>query len=46
MAGLNGVELINCTKEYLSEQGVSPEDMPKFAFRAAQFWELSAETIQ
>ena len=35
MPGLNGVELIKWTKEYLSEQGVPPEDMPKFAFRAA-----------
>jgi DNA-binding NarL/FixJ family response regulator len=34
MPGMNGIELIKWTKEYLSSKGVVPEEFPKFAFRA------------
>jgi hypothetical protein len=46
MPGLNGVELIKWTQEYLRQQGVDSDDMPHFAFRAQQFWELPPETIR
>ena len=46
MPGMNGVELIKWAREYLTAKDVPPEEMPKFAFRAQQFWELSAQTIQ
>ena len=46
MPGMNGVELIKLTREYLTAQDVPPEEMPKFAFRAQQFFELPLETIE
>jgi CheY-like chemotaxis protein len=45
MPGMNGIELIKWIKFYLNSKGVAPEDMPKFAFRAQQFWELSPGLI-
>ena len=45
MPGLNGVELIKWTREYLKKKGVDPTEMPQFAFRAQQFWELSPESV-
>ena len=46
MPGMNGIELINWTRSFLSHKKVSEDDMPKFAFRAQQFYELSPETIR
>ena len=46
MPGMNGIELINWTRNFLSHKKVSEEDMPRFAFRAQQFWDLSPETIR
>ena len=46
MPGMNGIELIKWTREFLDSKGVEMEEMPKFAFRAQQFWELSPGTIQ
>ena len=34
MPGVDGVELIKWTREYLKKKRVAPEDMPHFAFRA------------
>jgi hypothetical protein len=34
MPGMNGIELIKWTRDYLKSKGVKPEDFPKFAFRA------------
>jgi CheY-like chemotaxis protein len=34
MPGMDGVELIKWTREYLKKKRVEPEDMPHFAFRA------------
>lgn len=46
MPGLTGVELIKWTREYLRKKGTLPEDMPSFAFRAQQFWELPPDEIR
>ena len=34
MPGMDGVELIKWTRDYLKKKRVAPEDMPHFAFRA------------
>jgi CheY-like chemotaxis protein len=46
MPGLNGIELINIVTKFLESKGVPTEDMPRFAFRAQQFWELSSDIIR
>ena len=43
---MGAVELIKWTHEYLKEKGVSDDNMPHFAFRAQQFWDLSPEKIK
>lgn len=40
MRKINGIELIEKTREYLKSKGVEPYEMPVFAFRATQFWDL------
>ena len=46
MPGMDGVELIKWTRDYLKKKRVAPEDMPHFAFRAQQFWELPPDQIR
>ena len=46
MPGLNGIELMKWTKASLEGKEVPPENMPKFAFRAQPFWELSSDIIR
>ena len=46
MPGMSGTELIKWTQKFLSEKKIQPEDYPKFAFRAQDFWTLSSEKIR
>jgi len=46
MPGMDGIELIKWTKEYMQKKRVEPANMPHFAFRAQQFWELPPEQIR
>jgi hypothetical protein len=45
MPGMNAVELIKSTREFLKRKGLTEEDMPTFAFRGKQFWELPPEKV-
>lgn len=40
MKGLNGLELIDKTHEFLKSHGVDEDSMPNFMFRDEQFWKL------
>jgi CheY-like chemotaxis protein len=46
MQGMNGIELINWVHGFFKTHDVPPENTPKFAFRAQQFYALPIETIQ
>ena len=46
MPGMDGVELIKWTQEYCKKKKINPQDMPHFAFRAQQFWELPPDQIR
>ena len=46
MPGMLGDELIRWTRQYLSAKGVSEDEMPHFAFRAQQFWDLPPEKVK
>ena len=46
MPGMNGIELIKKITQFLEKNKVEKEDMPRFAFKAQQFWELPPETIK
>lgn len=43
MAGMTGAELISWTRQFMGERGVEPENMPHFAFRAQQYYELQPD---
>lgn len=43
---MNGVELIKWTRDFMSSHNVSEKDMPRFGFRAQQFWDLPPQTIR
>ncbi len=45
MPGLNGIELIDILTKFFESKEVPPEEMPRLAFRAQYFWELSSELI-
>ena len=45
MPGMNGLELIRWTKDYFTNKGILEDQLPKFVFRAQQFWELPADII-
>lgn len=46
MVGMTGDELIVWTRQFLSENGVSDREMPRFAFRAQQYYELPPEEVK
>lgn len=46
MPGMNGVELIKWTKTFFSSKGVPDEELPRFAFRGQQFWDLPPEKVR
>ena len=46
MPGMDGVELIKWTQDYFKKKKIKPQEMPHFAFRAKQFWELPPDQIR
>ena len=46
MPGMNGIDVINWIRDFLRTKGVEPEEMPRFAFRGQQFYELPSEIIE
>ena len=43
---MDGVELIKWTQDYFKKKKIKPQEMPHFAFRAQQFWELPPDQIR
>jgi hypothetical protein len=46
MPGMNGVDLIKWTQAFMKSKNVSEDDMPHFAFRGQQFWDLPPEKVR
>jgi len=46
MPGMNGIDVVKQTRDFLTSKGVQPDEMPRFAFRAQQFWDLPPESVR
>jgi CheY-like chemotaxis protein len=45
MPGMNGIQLIRWTRDYFLNHAIPFKELPVFAFRAQQFYELAPDII-
>ena len=43
MPGMNGLEVLKWTREFMADLNITAEEMPQFGFRANKFGELKPE---